>query len=110
MALTKFKHSPLPNPPGSYDPQYVRQLVRVIELYFNQLDSQTPNEAQSYTADYFYNRNYSTVADLPPAADYKGARTFITDSDPSHAFGAVVTGGGSQFIPVYSDGVDWRNG
>ena len=54
MALTKFKHSPLPNPPNVYDAQYVRQLVRVIELYFNQLDSLAPNEAQSYTADYFY--------------------------------------------------------
>lgn len=54
MALQKFKHAPLPNPPSEYDPQYVRQLVRVLELYFNQLDSLTPNEAQSYTADYFY--------------------------------------------------------
>lgn len=54
MALTKFKHAPLPNPPSEYDPQYVRQLVRVLEIYFNQLDSRTPNEAESYSADYFY--------------------------------------------------------
>lgn len=54
MALVKFKHAPLPNPPPDYDPQYVRQMIRVIEIYFNQLDSRTPNEAESYTADYFY--------------------------------------------------------
>lgn len=54
MALQKFRASPLPNPPAQYDPQYIRQLIRVIELYFGQLDSNTPNYAQSYTADYFY--------------------------------------------------------
>ena len=54
MALEKFKAAPLPNPPVQYDPQYVRQLVRVLELYFSQLDSLTPNQAQSYRADAFY--------------------------------------------------------
>lgn len=39
MALIlNFKHAPLPNPPIEYDQQYVRQLIRVLELYFNQLD------------------------------------------------------------------------
>lgn len=54
MALTKFKAAPLPNPPTQYDPQYIRQMIRVLEAYFSQLDSNTPNYAQSYTADYFY--------------------------------------------------------
>lgn len=53
MALVGFKHSPLPNPTQDYDAQNMRQLIRVIELYFNQLDSQTPNQAQSYTASAF---------------------------------------------------------
>jgi len=53
MALVRFKHAPLPNPPPDYDPQYVRQMIRVLEIYFNQLDSLTPNQAQSYTADEF---------------------------------------------------------
>lgn len=34
-----FKHAPLPNPHTEYDQQYVRQLIRVLELYFNQLDA-----------------------------------------------------------------------
>jgi hypothetical protein len=54
MALTKFRAAPLPNPPAQYDPQYLRQLIRVIETYFSQLDSNTPNYAQTYTADFFY--------------------------------------------------------
>jgi hypothetical protein len=110
MALVGFKHSPLPSPPQGYDAQYVRQLVRVIELYFNQLDSQTPNQAQSYAAKYFYNIGYSVVADLPAATDYKGARTFVTDAAAAPVFRAVVTGGGSVFTPVFSDGTNWRNG
>ena len=59
MALVRFKHTPLPNPPLDYDPQYVRQMIRVLEIYFNQLDSLTPNQAQSYTADEFIGGNFS---------------------------------------------------
>lgn len=53
MALDRFKAAPLPNAPSEYDAQYIRQLIRVIETYFSQLDSNTPNYAQSYTADTF---------------------------------------------------------
>jgi hypothetical protein len=53
MALTKFRAAPLPNPPAEYDPQYIRQVARVLESYFSQLDSRTPNFAESYTADTF---------------------------------------------------------
>lgn len=54
MALDKFKASPLPGPPHDWDPQYMRQVIRVLENYFSQLDSRTPNNAQKYTADFFY--------------------------------------------------------
>jgi hypothetical protein len=54
MALTRFKAAPLPNAPSEYDAQYIRQVIRVLETYFSQLDSNTPNYAQTYTADYFY--------------------------------------------------------
>jgi hypothetical protein len=53
MALDKFKAAPLPNAPAQYDPQYIRQIIRVLETYFSQLDSRTPNNAQKYTADEF---------------------------------------------------------
>jgi hypothetical protein len=53
MALTRFRAAPLPNAPTEYDAQYIRQVIRVLETYFSQLDSNTPNYAQSYTADTF---------------------------------------------------------
>ena len=65
MALDRFKAAPFPNPPSHYDPQYIRQVIRVIENYFSQLDSRTPNNAQKYTADTFNGiaatRNVTTV-------------------------------------------------
>jgi hypothetical protein len=54
MAVRDLKSSPLPNPPPEYDPEHIRELIRVLELYFGQLDSFAPNQAESYTADYFY--------------------------------------------------------
>lgn len=54
MALDLFNAPPLPNPPKDWDAQYMRQVLRVIEIYFAQLDSRTPNNAQKYTADFFY--------------------------------------------------------
>jgi hypothetical protein len=54
MALDKFRAAPLPNAPSQYDPQYMRQVIRVIETYFSQLDSRAGNNAETYTADFFY--------------------------------------------------------
>ena len=62
MALEKFRASPLPIPPSEYSPEHFRQLIRVLELYFSQLDSLTPNQAQSYRADNFYGGNF--IGDL----------------------------------------------
>jgi hypothetical protein len=53
MALDKFKAAPLPNPPTQWDPQYMRQVIRVLELYFSQLDSNAANHASKYTANEF---------------------------------------------------------
>jgi hypothetical protein len=53
VALDKFRSSPLPNPPAAYDAQYMRQFLRVLENYFSQLDSNTPNHAEKYTASTF---------------------------------------------------------
>lgn len=53
MAMDRFRASPLPNPPIEYDPQYMRQLLRGIELYFSQLDSRATQNSEKYTADIF---------------------------------------------------------
>lgn len=60
MALDKFNAPPLPNPPGEWDAQYMRQVLRVLEIYFSQLDSRTPNNAQKYTADEFVGGIFAT--------------------------------------------------
>jgi len=49
MAMQKFRSPPLPVPPAGYDQQYITQLIRVLGLYFRQLDSLTPLQA-----DYFW--------------------------------------------------------
>ena len=53
MAMDKFRFPPLSNAPPEYDAQYIRQVMRTLEIYFSQLDSRTPNNAEKYTADTF---------------------------------------------------------
>ena len=52
-----------------------------------------------------------TVATLPPATT-AGRRSFVSDSTATASgnFGAVVTGAGTNNVPVYSDGTNWRIG
>jgi hypothetical protein len=105
MALERFKAAPLPNPPAQYDPQYVRQLIRVIELYFSQLDSFTPNQAQSYRADNFYGGAFTgtdvTADNLNVTSldavnghidlfDASRSNTIYTDTDAFHAHTALI--------------------
>lgn len=39
MLSLNFKNPPLPNPPAQFDAQYIRQMIRVLEIYFDQLDA-----------------------------------------------------------------------
>lgn len=51
-----------------------------------------------------------TLATLPSAATAgAGARSFISDATAT-TFASVAVGGGSNTVPVYSDGTDWRIG
>jgi hypothetical protein len=59
MALDKFRASPLPNPPTQWDPQYMRQVIRVLEVYFNQLDSRAYNNSEQYSADRFIGGSFT---------------------------------------------------
>lgn len=105
MALNKFKAAPLPQPPAQYDPQHIRQMIRVIENYFSQLDSNTPNYAQSYTADQFIGGSFSgtditatnvattNLSATQAAIDYQdsdGIRTKALISD-GHRNGSQIT-------------------
>lgn len=50
-----------------------------------------------------------TFAQLPNAVGLTGGRAFITDGSTA-TFGATVAGGGSNKVPVYSDGAVWKVG
>ena len=110
MALDKFRASPLPNPPSQWDPQYMRQVIRVLETYFSQLDSRTPNNAQSYTADFFYGSGIhltfpygqftSNTDQTAAAVDTAYALTY----DVSDFLDGITLSSGSR-LTVPSDGI-----
>ena len=110
MALDKFRASPLPNPPSQWDPQYMRQVIRVMETYFSQLDSRTPNNAQSYTADFFYGSGIhltfpygqftSNTDQTAAAVDAAYALTY----DVSDFLDGITLSSGSR-LTVPSDGI-----
>lgn len=112
MALDRFKASPIPNPPSDYDAQYMRQLIRVIETYFSQLDSRAGNNAQSYTADNFYgsgigltfphNQFLSNVDQTAAAIDQAYA---VELEITSFADGISITGANDTQVTFSSPGI-----
>lgn len=50
-----------------------------------------------------------TVANLPSPVGNGGALAFVSDATNNN-FHQVVAGGGANFVPVYSDNVNWRIG
>ncbi|ABL96743.1 hypothetical protein BcepF1.012 [Burkholderia phage BcepF1] len=79
------------------------------------IDSDSGSGAWSHTGDMsvsgvFTIKSSYTVANLPaPSAALKGARTAVTDGK-FVSWGADVTGGDTQFSPVYCDGTKWVYG
>lgn len=52
----------------------------------------------------------TTVASLPSAATVgAGGKAFVSDANAT-TFASIVAGGGSNNVPVYSDGTNWRIG
>ena len=85
MALSlNFKNSPLPNPPAEFDAQYIRQMIRVLEIYFDQLDAWNVQVYDTLTAA-------GATADRPAAGLYTGQYYFDTDLG----------------IPIWYNGSDW---
>ena len=59
MALVGFRAPALPLPPGQYDVRQQSELIRALRIYFNLIDSLTPQQAQSYRANNFFGGNFS---------------------------------------------------
>ena len=50
------------------------------------------------------------VSALPSAVtEGGGTRRFVSDANAT-TFASIVAGGGANFVPVYSDGTNWRIG
>ena len=109
MALSKFRAPALPRAPLDYSQSFMATMIRNIETYFRQLDSNAANYAESYTADQVVT-TATTVASLPTASTVTvGTRMFVSDAN-STTFNSVVAGGGSNKVPVFCDGTNWRIG
>ena len=105
--LNKIAAPNLPLPPLEYDRLYFDQMLNILRLYFNRLDSLT---TQFMTSGVVPPLTNYTVATLPSAVTSgKGARSFVTDA-LGPAFGVTVAAGGAIAVPVYSDGTNWKVG
>lgn len=52
----------------------------------------------------------STVSGLPTASEAgQGARRMVTDANAT-TFNSIVAAGGSNVVPIFSDGTNWRIG
>lgn len=48
MGMQKFRAPRLPNPADEYDRQQIHALLRSLEVYFSQLDSDTAIQAEGF--------------------------------------------------------------
>lgn len=56
--------------------------------------------------------NVTILENLGPASTHQGMRAMITNGNlvATGNFGAVITDGGANIVPIYSDGTDWLVG
>lgn len=97
MAMDKFRFPPLSNAPSAYDAQYIRQVLRTLEIYFSQLDSRTPNNAEKYTADTF---QVNTTAVTTPALGSISWNASDQTIDIGMEYGVIQQVGEEQYARV----------
>ena len=73
--MLRFSAPALPLPRSDYERQYFDQLIRVLTLYFNQLDSTTPLEADAFYGGTFYGEGYGIKFPHIAASDSTDQRT-----------------------------------
>ena len=88
MAMIFFRASPLPRPTREYSEEQMSQMVRVLELYFNQLDSQTPLQAE-----FFRGRGDQLLMPHIAASDSTDQRT-TDDTATAVKFNTLDSGSG----------------
>lgn len=112
MAMEKFRAPPLPVPSPTYDQQYMTQLIRVLGLYFTQLDSLTPNQANSYRADNFWGglfTGYGRGLILPhiAASDSTDQYATATNTPTVVSFNTLDSGYGFTLNPPGSATIEY---
>ena len=101
MALERFRAPALPIPNAEYDQRTMTDIIRALRLYFNQLDSLTPNQAESYRADNFYGGEFdgtvmtaNNVATSTLTATYSNVSSMMSEFIRSKGFlGGNFVGG-----------------
>lgn len=119
MALVGFRAPALPLPPDTYSRQQIDELIRSLRLYFNLLDSLTPQQAQSYRADNFFGGIFT--GDSISAANINGGvingfnrgieapyAMLMSDQDQSSA-GVTSENLISYNVPVFQYGIRVEN-
>ena len=96
----------LPFGTEQYERRYQDQFSNILRLYFNELTTVLSVLVNTYiTGSTIY-----TVANLPdPAVVGAGIRTFVSDSSVT-TFNATVAAGGTNSVPVFSNGTNWKVG
>lgn len=109
MALERFRAPALPIPTAEYDQRTMTDIIRALRLYFNQLDSLTPNQAQSYRADNFYGGEFdgtvmtaNNVATSTLTATYSNVSSMMSEFIRSKGFlGGNFVGGSFMGTAFY---------
>ena len=109
MARTILANPASPSLPlgtEQYERRFQDQYSNVLRLYFNELTSILGVLVNSYTVG----TTVYTIANLPdPVVAGAGVRTFVSDSSTT-TFNATVAGGGTNTVPVFSNGTNWKVG
>jgi hypothetical protein len=92
----------MPVPPAQYSQQYGTQLIRVLGVYFSQLDSRTPIQADAFIGGTFEGTTFT--GDQFTGGDFDGG-TFTGD----HFVGGDFTGSGLGVTLPYGSFYDTTN-
>jgi hypothetical protein len=102
MGMVLFRAPPMPVPPAQYSQQYGTQLIRVLGVYFSQLDSRTPIQADGFIGGTFEGTTFT--GDQFTGGDFDGG-TFTG----THFVGGDFTGSGLGITLPYGAFYDTTN-
>ena len=100
--MVLFRAPPMPVPPAQYSQQYNTQLIRVLGVYFSQLDSRTPIQADGFIGGTFEGTTFT--GDQFTGGDFDGG-TFTG----THFVGGDFTGSGLGVTLPYGSFYDTTN-